>query len=88
MLNSLRSDRRIPKIPPHPVLLSEPEREVGDQELRRKTKEKLFFVNPASVLPESILLSFLIILDTGLRRYDESTVKAIVTLHQITSIRF
>jgi len=53
-----------------------------------KTKEKPFFVIPAGFLPESILLSLLIILDTGLRRYDESTVMAIATSHQIASIRF
>jgi len=40
MLNSLRSDKRIPKSPPHAVLLGEPEREGEDQEQRLKTKEK------------------------------------------------
>ena len=31
--------QHIPKPPPHPVLLGEPEREVGDQEQRRRTKD-------------------------------------------------
>ena len=70
------------------MLLGEPERKVGDQEQRRRTKEKPFFVILAGFLPASILLSLLIILDTGLRRYDECTVMAIATSYQITSTGF
>jgi len=40
MLNSLRSDRRIPKSPPHPVLLGEPERGIEEQNRRQRTKDQ------------------------------------------------
>jgi len=66
MLNSLRSDRRIPKPLAHPVLLGEPER--------------AFKVNP-NTKPTHIIyrhsgiplagIHSLLFLDTGLRRYDE-----------------
>ena len=64
------------------MLLGEPEREVGDQEQRRRTKEKPFFVILAGFLPASILISLLIILDTGLRRYDGRKVKVFVPPYQ------
>jgi len=90
MLNSLRSDRRIPKTPAHPVLLGEPEREfkIRSKDVGQKTKEKLFFIIREGFLPESILLSLLIILDTGLCRYDEGKVEVFVLAYLVPPIRF
>jgi hypothetical protein len=53
-----------------------------------KTKEKPFFVIPTSFLPESILLSLLIILDTGLRRHDEGKYEVLVLAFLASPIRF
>jgi len=57
MLNSLRSDRRIPKSPTHPVLLGEPERGVKIKDERLRTKEKSIIYRHSGI-PQTGIHSF------------------------------
>ena len=74
MLNSLRSDRRIPNSPAHPVLLGEPERgrlKIKDEGLKTKDqrlKSKHYHLCHSGMVLAGI--HSVKTVDTGMRRYD------------------
>ena len=92
MLNSLRSDRRIPKTPAHPVLLGEPERgrlKIKDE--GQKTKDQRLKSKHSHLHHSGMVLAGIHsvkTVDTGMRRYDSFMLRMFVLPLQAPPNRF